>query len=132
MFNKIGAVVLFVQDFEKCLTFYRDLLGLPVVLLEPNFAAFKMNEQNFAINHIEPSADMVNLQVDAFAPMTGKTARAMLCAEVENVDAAYEDLVQKGVQFTGPPVDQDWGIRAAYFQDPEGNLWEILHPLAAE
>jgi catechol 2,3-dioxygenase-like lactoylglutathione lyase family enzyme len=44
MFNRISAVVLFVQDFETCLTYYRDVIGLPVVQLEPAFAAFKMHE----------------------------------------------------------------------------------------
>ena len=44
---------------------------------------------------------------------------------VEDVDAAYATLEATGVEFTKAPVDQPWGMRAAYFRDPEGNLWEL-------
>jgi len=46
----------------------------------------------------------------------------MLCAKVDNADAAYEELKGRGVEFTQPPTDQPWGIRAAYFKDPEGDI----------
>ncbi|MDA4131655.1 MAG: VOC family protein, partial [Thaumarchaeota archaeon] len=29
--------------------------------------------------------------------------------------------------FVKPPTTQPWGQRIAYFEDPEGNLWEISH-----
>ncbi|MCI0712098.1 MAG: VOC family protein [Chloroflexi bacterium] len=131
MFKRVSAVVLFVQDFDDCLKFYRDTLGLQVVLLESDFAAFKMDDQDFAIQGMETSAQMVNLKVDAFEPQSGKVDRVLLCTRVENVDNAYATLKAKGVEFTGPPEDKPWGIRVAYFRDPEGNIWEIAHPLDA-
>ena len=30
-----------------------------------------------------------------------------------------------------PPTTQPWGLRTAYFADPEGNLWEINQPVAS-
>ncbi len=53
--------------------------------------------------------------------------RVLLAAGVEDVDAAYQTLSAKGVRFLRPPTDQPWGLRTAYFADPEGNLWEINH-----
>lgn len=132
MFNHITAVVLFVHDFEKSLAFYRDTLGLEGVVLEPKFAAFKMFEQDFAINEIAHAAEMVQLPVDAFDPQTGKAARSLLCTRVKNVDIAYQALRARGVVFTQEPTDQYWGIRTAFFRDPEGNLWELAHPLQQE
>lgn len=132
MFDRISAVVLFVQDFQTALTFYRDTIGLEVVQLEPDFAAFKMHEQNFAINQLSAASEMVKVPVDGFEPQTGKTDRVLLCTRVENVDVAYETLKAKGVEFTLPPTDQYWGLRTAFFKDPEGNIWEIAHPLPAE
>jgi lactoylglutathione lyase len=125
MFQKVTAVVLFVQDFETCLTFYRDKLGLPVAQLEPKFAAFKMQDQDFAMLEISQAADMIGVGVEAFEAQTGKIDRVLLCADVENVDVVYETFKANGVQFTKAPVDQPWGIRAAYFRDPEGNIWEM-------
>ena len=51
---------------------------------------------------------------------------------VTNVDAAYQALSAKGVRFLRPPTDQPWGLRTAYFADPEGNLWEINHSIEAQ
>jgi lactoylglutathione lyase len=131
MFNRINAVVLFVHDFKKCLAFYRDIVGLEVVQLESRFAAFKMQDQDFAIIEMSEASEMVKVPMDAFEPQSGKTDRVLLCTRVENVDDAYEALNAKGVEFTMPPTDQYWGLRTAFFKDPEGNLWEIAHPLTA-
>lgn len=131
MFRKVNSIVLFVQDFEKSLAFYRDTLGLEVAQLEPKFVAFKMDGQDFALNAIPEAAEMVNVPLESFEPQTGKVDRVLLCANVDNVDKAYETLKAKGVEFTMPPVSQPWGIRAVYFKDPEGNIWELKHPLTA-
>lgn len=129
MFRKVSAVVLFVHDFDRSLAFYRDTLGLEVALLESNFVAFKMDEQDFALQEISAAVEMFNVQMAPSEPQTVRDDRMMLCAKVDNVDAAYETLRAKGVEFLQAPVSQYWGIRAAYFRDPEGNLWEIAHPI---
>lgn len=129
MFRHITAVVLFVHDFQKCLTFYRDVIGLPVAQLEAGFVAFKMQDQDFALQEIPASGPMVGVGLEDFEPMNGKLQRALLCTRVDNVDAAYETLKERGVVFTRGPVDQAWGIRCIYFRDPEGNLWEFAQPI---
>jgi uncharacterized glyoxalase superfamily protein PhnB len=43
--------------------------------------------------------------------------------------AKIESLNAKGVEFTREPVNLSWGIGAAYFKDPEGNIWEIAQAL---
>jgi lactoylglutathione lyase len=62
----------------------------------------------------------------------GESPRVLLAAGVEDVDAAYQMLIAKGVRFLRPPTDQPWGLRTAYFADPEGNLWEINHSIDAK
>ena len=59
----------------------------------------------------------------------GESPRVLLAAGVEDVDAAYQMLSAKGVR---PPTDQPWGLRTAYFADPEGTLWEINHSIDAK
>jgi lactoylglutathione lyase len=70
---------------------------------------------------------MVSSEPLAFS-MEG-SPRVLLAAGVEDVDAAYETLSAKGVRFLRPPTDQPWGLRTAYFADPEGNPWEINQPI---
>jgi lactoylglutathione lyase len=130
MFHKFRAVVLFVHDFETCLAFYRDTIGLEVAVLEPTFAAFKMEGHDFAIQEMNASVEMFKAKVAATG--AGRGDGIMLCAPVENVDKAYETLKGKGVKFIQEPINQSWGIRAAYFRDPEGNMWEFLQPIESQ
>lgn len=129
MFKKVGAVVLFVNDFEKTLAFYRDTMGLKAGIVEENFAAFEMDGHNFALQGNKKAVDLFDVKVDAGAK--DDADRVMLCAEVEDVDAAYEMFKAKGVEIVTPPVDQFWGIRATYIRDPEGNMWELYQPSAS-
>jgi len=55
-----------------------------------------------------------------------------LIFEVTNMDEYHRQLQENGVQFIQPLRDfPDWGIRAAYFRDPDGNLIEINSGLGA-
>lgn len=131
MFKKVTAVVLLVKDLQPSLVFYRDIMGLEVAQVEAKFAAFKMDDQDFALIEYSEAADMVKVGEAAFHAQIGTMGKALLCTRVENVDVAYETLSAKGVEFTQPPVDQYWGLRTAFFKDPEGNLWEIAHPIGS-
>ncbi|MGA8303427.1 MAG: VOC family protein [Thermoplasmata archaeon] len=46
---------------------------------------------------------------------------------LDDADRAYEELRQKGVKFVQAPASRSDGQRFAFFEDPEGNLWEISH-----
>ena len=49
MFNKLFAVCLLVDDFEKSLDFYKNILGLEINSNESKFANFKLGETELAI-----------------------------------------------------------------------------------
>jgi uncharacterized glyoxalase superfamily protein PhnB len=44
---------------------------------------------------------------------------------VHDVDAVYEDLLGKGVEFTMPPTKQPWGGTLALFKDLDGNVFYL-------
>lgn len=125
MIRTVGAIVLFVEDLEKCLTFYRDTLGLKVVFSDDVSHDIKFGEQDFLLLQRSAAIDM--LGEAAVGQWSG--SRVMLCTEVEDVDASYAALKAKGVAFINPPKDQAWGRRTAHFADPEGNLWEFYKEL---
>jgi glyoxylase I family protein len=57
-----------------------------------------------------------------------------LAWEVSDVDAAYADLSARGIAFRLPPEDFPEGassVRIAFFEDPDGNLIELIQPLDA-
>jgi lactoylglutathione lyase len=130
MFSKIGAAVLFVQDLDRCVKFYRDALGLQVAITDADSAAFQMEAQDFLLLKVAAAADMVG--EEAISPQDRAGRHVLLCVDVENVDTTYQTYSNRGVSFIRPPADQPWGLRTAYFADPEGNLWEIRHSLKSE
>ena len=122
--------VLFVDDLDKCVRFYRDTLGFEPTFSDSVSAAFRLEDQDFVVLKLSAAADMVGEETLALHQGAGR--RTLLCADAGDIDALYESLTAKGLTFLKPPVDKPWGRRTAYFADPEGNLWELYQMLPAE
>jgi lactoylglutathione lyase len=129
VFHKIMATELIVKDLAKCMAFYRDTLGLQIEESEstPDSISFHMENMHFFLLEASSAAHMIS--EETLEPKIGDASGVLLAAGVEDVDAAYEALKAKGVTFLRPPTNQPWGLRTAYFADPEGNFWEINSPL---
>lgn len=126
---------LLVHNFAECFRFYRDALGLTVTWgdEEDSYASFTDGEGDgptLALFRRQAMAEVVGsakLPSDAFCQ-----DRFMLIIQVEDVDATVDKLRERGVQLTVGPQDfPDWGIRAAYLRDPDGNLIELSGGLDA-
>jgi lactoylglutathione lyase len=130
IFRKVNGVVLIVQDLDRCMTFYRDTLGLPVTFSDAVSFAFRLEDQDFVLLTVPAAVEMMGEEAVSSHLEAGH--RFFLCTDVDDVDAAYKTLTAKGVAFIKPPKDQPWGLRTAYFADPEGNLWEFRHPLVQQ
>ncbi len=123
----ISAVVLFVDDLDKCMTFYRDVLSLDFTFNDDVSYGFKLGGTDFVVLKTSAAAEMVTQEAIALTGLGNH--RALLCVGVESVDDEYKKLSEKGVKFINAPKDQAWGRRTAYFADPEGNLWELWNNL---
>ena len=124
------ATGLFVRDLARCTAFYRDTLGLEVQESTPDNVSFHMENVYFFLLEVSSAAHMISEEALDLKIEGGP--RVLLAAGVENVDTAYEALKAKGVTFLRPPTNQPWGLRTAYFADPEGNLWEINQSIEAK
>jgi catechol 2,3-dioxygenase-like lactoylglutathione lyase family enzyme len=127
MIGNIHATVLFVRDLAGCAAFYRDTLGFAVAHTDDNSVWFQ-DQQVLLLQRL--AAEQLVGEDTLSAPAEG-SPRVLLCAEVEDVDEAHAALAARGVSFVRPPTSQPWGLRTAHFADPEGNLWEIAHNIAA-
>jgi len=121
---------LLVSDFRACFLFYRDVLELPVTWGEENgdYASYRVGDAELALFQRQLMAAAVGT---AAKPAQAECQdRVTLIFHVDNVDEVYWRLKDKGVTFINPPMDRpDWGIRAAHFRDPDGNLLEIYTDL---
>lgn len=130
MINKINATVLFVQNFDACVKFYRDVLGMKLKETDEGFVSFDLEGQELALMDLSAASQMIS--EEAVQPTKEGVHRALLAAFVDDTDEVYEALKAKGVEFIKPPTTQPWGQRTAYFKDPDGNIWEISHFLPTE
>jgi len=115
-------------DFDACRDFYKDKLGFKVTWGEtdPSYTSFDTGETTISLNAYWIMGDAIGLP-----PNPPKNDRVALIFEVDDVDAKFGELKAQGVAFIHTPTDHtDWGIRAAHFRDPAGNLIEINKPLA--
>jgi catechol 2,3-dioxygenase-like lactoylglutathione lyase family enzyme len=54
---------------------------------------------------------------------------AHVCVEVEDVDAAFAELREEGIEFFSEPITHESGIRWVYAKDPDGITAELLQVL---
>ena len=121
--NRITDVALFVSDLQRAIAFYRDRMALELKRLDTGFAEFWMDG---AILALWEEADVRRALDFADAPRRGP--HAMLAIRTDSaaaVDAAYAALIARGVVFRSAPQTWPWHAYAAYFSDPDDNLWEI-------
>ncbi|HEY0753950.1 MAG TPA: VOC family protein [Ktedonobacteraceae bacterium] len=130
MFRRIIATVLFVQDLARCVTFYRDTLGLEVQESDADSVSFQMENVYFLLLAAPAAARLIGVEASTLKVEGGP--RMLLAAGVEDIDATYETLKARGVTFLRPPTDQPWGLRTAHFADPAGHVWEFNQPIASE
>jgi catechol 2,3-dioxygenase-like lactoylglutathione lyase family enzyme len=128
---KFDNVRLLVSRFDETYAFYRDALGLKPTWGKPgeNYASFAFpGGAQIALFRKSLMADAVGTSAQPSTRREQDTAALIL--SVDDVDALYARLKAAGVEFTGEPQDQPaWGIRAAHFRDPDGNLLEAFSPL---
>lgn len=46
---------------------------------------------------------------------------------VSDIDSVRTELVERGVEVSEVRAEE-WGARHAYFQDPDGNSWQLQQP----
>jgi catechol 2,3-dioxygenase-like lactoylglutathione lyase family enzyme len=130
MFQKAGAIALFVHDLERCTAFYRDTIALHFKGSDPGLAAFDLQEGlMLVLLSPEGAAEVVGTDVAALKFEGGPHGYVAL--SVADVDSTYAELKARGVTFVQSPTDKPWGLRMAHFIDPEGNLWEITQDIEA-
>lgn len=116
-----------VEDLDRAVAFYVDLLGLELNHRSGPYAQLRTGVTRLALYERAAMAETLGLPLE----VPGENAPAFeLGFFVANVDNAYAELVISGVKPVTPPADRPWGQRTAYVRDPDGNLIELVQPPA--
>jgi len=126
---KVSHCFIAVDDHDKALGFYRDVLGLEV----RNDVSFEGMRWVSVGPPGQPDIDIVLEPPcgDPNASSADKEAAATLLAKgllravlftSDDVDATFERVRQSGADVVQEPIDQPYGVRDCAFRDPAGNM----------
>jgi catechol 2,3-dioxygenase-like lactoylglutathione lyase family enzyme len=122
---RISILTLGVNDLHKSFEFYSKIIGFPSEkgIEGDAIAFFKLNHMLLTIYPKDKLAE------DALVPADGSGfAGVTISYNVSSRDEVGQiiaKLRQAGVKITKEPQDVFWGGYHAYFQDPDGYLWEV-------
>lgn len=136
MIKRIGCIEIPVSDMGKAVAFYENVLGLKKTYEHPVWTSFDIGDTSFALAvsgtkggekgaEICTSCSPCVLRFAAGKMRQDKenpTATSVIYLAVENLDAIYRELKEKGVEFISEPREQAWGGRTAVMLDPDKNM----------
>lgn len=116
-------VVLVVTDLDRAVHFYTEVLGLPLGHRSGPYAQLATGVTRVALYERQAMASTLGL--GALRSPEPDAPAFELGFKVDDVDAAYTELVEAGAHPVTPPTDRPWGQRTAYVRDPDGHLIEL-------
>lgn len=132
---KLAHCFITVDDQEKALAFYRDVLGLQVA----NDVSF----EGMRWVSVSPPSQP-GLEIGLFTPNENpdaspedRQATSMLLAKgllsgvnfaTGDCDATFETIKAAGAEVVQEPLDQAYGVRDCAFRDPAGNMIRFIQP----
>jgi catechol 2,3-dioxygenase-like lactoylglutathione lyase family enzyme len=125
---RINITSVYVDDQDKALAFYTDVLGFVKKTEVP------VGEHRWLTVVSPESPDSVELLLEPTGHPAAKVYKAALVDDgipftsfaVDDVQAEYERLTNLGVVFTQKPLDMG-PVTTAVFDDTCGNLIQIAH-----
>ncbi len=120
---RLEGLTLAVADVKRSIEFYRDQLGLAVVVDKaPQFGMIRVGGKNGGTIGLL-SMELVD---GAAAKSWTPQQRAAIHVELstDDLDALYNELKTRGVKFHAPPHDEPWE-RCMNILDPDGYTVEI-------
>ncbi|RJS47386.1 VOC family protein [Nocardioides cavernaquae] len=134
---KISHTFITVDDHDKALAFYRDLLGFTVTkdvsmgdFRWVSVAAPGTPDVEVVLETVGGSPETTPADREALAALLAKGLLRAIILTVDDVDAIFGKLEAAGADVIQEPFDQPYGVRDCAFRDPAGNMVRINQPLA--
>jgi lactoylglutathione lyase len=128
---KLSNIRLLISDFPASLTFWRDIMTLPMTFSDETMGYAYFDTGNAGLELFSRAGFAASLG-EATPTSMPAGHQAVIVFRVDNVDATYAELIKRGAKAVADPVDRPvWQARTAHFSDPDGYLVEIYSPLQA-
>jgi lactoylglutathione lyase len=109
---RLSYAIVFVSDMQRSVTFYRDVLGLPLRFEAPGWTEFATAGATLALHRSElPAADE--------SPRTERAGRCRPGLGVPNLEEFHRRMIDRGVPCLQEPKAV-FGAKIAQYADPDG------------
>lgn len=127
---RITLITLGVDDLDRSLAFYRDGLGFKTQGIvgkefEHGAAAFFDLEAGLKLALWPRKSLAHDTELRVGPPSATEFSIGHNVNSKAEVDAVTEQARKAGATIVKPAHDTFWGGYSAYFQDPDGHLWEV-------
>jgi catechol 2,3-dioxygenase-like lactoylglutathione lyase family enzyme len=131
MSQGVGVAGLYVRDQDEAVEFYVGKLGFKVHTDARNgdyrWLTIQHPEQpSFQLGLFAPEPPTVDeATAQTLREIVAKGAMPPLVLTVDNCRVSYDEMRQRGVEFTQEPIER-YGSVDASFRDPSGNGWKMI------
>jgi catechol 2,3-dioxygenase-like lactoylglutathione lyase family enzyme len=134
MLKQLTNTQVWVHDQDEALAFYTEKLGLELRedVTVPELGNFRWlsvgvpGQQDVAITLMAiPGPPVFEAETqDAIKTLVAKGVASGLFFATDDIQATYEELKGRGVEFSQEPTEQPYGVDAG-FRDPSGNQMRV-------
>lgn len=132
---KLSQCFIAVDDHDKALAFYQDVLGLEV----RNDVGFEGMRWVTVGSPLQPDVEIVleppganpdasPADRQAMAELLAKGMLRGVIFSTTDCDALFERVRASGAEVLQEPMDQPYGVRDCAFRDPAGNMLRFNQP----
>ncbi|TQS42636.1 VOC family protein [Cryptosporangium phraense] len=115
MATGVASVWVPVDDMDRAVTFYRDVLGLKLTDEQPQWS------------ELDAGGLMIGLNAREGASQHADGGAVISFRPDDDIESEVDRLRAAGVNFTGEISDHEWG-RIVPFKDSEGNDLQLYAP----
>ncbi|MEK4630183.1 MAG: VOC family protein [Solibacillus sp.] len=115
-------IILYVEDLNKAIRFYGEILGLTMKMQQGTYVEFDTGVTTLSINTRQSIRDEIGLEVPS---LTTSTQTFEIGFVVDNVAETIDMMRAQGVKVVKEPTEKPWGQIVAYVADPDGHYIEI-------
>jgi catechol 2,3-dioxygenase-like lactoylglutathione lyase family enzyme len=127
--SDLKETALYVDDVDRAVRFYCDVLGLSILVRDQRFCALDVSGRHVLLLFLRGASNETTTLPGGRIPSHDGAGpiHAGFAVEAAELAAWESHLVKHGVEVLSR-VDWPRGGRSIYFRDPDGHLLELLTP----
>lgn len=120
---RVDHVILCVEDLDRSIDFYRNVVGMELKFHDAAYAEFVTEGTKFGLFPRSSLSELLGSRAAADRP------EGEILFLVEDAAGEADRLRAAGASILSGPVDRPWGHRTVHVLDPEGHVVEFAQEI---